>query len=111
MLLSLPTVCVSNCDQKGDAVCAPLRSIRSKAEALLFIRFLSVICVIMGKNTPTRLLFRRKAAKPARRPVPTVEKNPAKRFFDSFQKGTRFAPPFAPSKSKRKNPKIIRQRH
>ena len=80
-----------------------------QSEALLFIWFLSVICVIMGKNTLTRLLFRKKAAKPARRPAPAVEKNPAKRFFDSLQKGTHIAPPFTPSKGKRKIKKIFRK--
>jgi len=47
------------------------------------MKFLAVICVIMVKNTPTRLIFRRKSDEIcAAAQCLIVEKNPAKRFFD-----------------------------
>ena len=38
-----------------------------------------------GKNTVTRRFFRRKTAKPARRPEPNLSKNPTKWIFDSLK--------------------------
>ena len=45
--------------------------------ALLIHLFLAVIYVIMGKNIVTRLVFRRKQAKPRRSAEPNCRKEPS----------------------------------
>ena len=58
---------VFNVSKKQSCVCA----------GLLIDWFLAVIYVMMVKNTPTRLIFRKKSAKPRRSAVPNCRKEPS----------------------------------